>query len=224
MTRSPTQAFSQRYSSGPFTDLETQAVLPGIEINDCGYKIGLNVVDSGALRFCSVRIPRDNLLNRFGDVARDGKYISSLPTINRRFAATLVTIAVRYALLRQQFGPPKESEISVMDYQSHQHKLMPMLASAYAFHFSRAYLVDMYSEMKKTNDEDVTDDVHVLSSGLKSYITSYTAKSISICRESCGVHGYPAVNHFGGLWNDHDIFQTFEGDNIVRCSRLLEIS
>ncbi|KAL6841620.1 hypothetical protein ACP4OV_028559 [Aristida adscensionis] len=220
----------------PIRDLETHAILPGIEINDCGHKIGLNGVDNGALRFRSVRIPRDNLLNRFGDVSRDGKYTSSLPTINKRFAATLgelvggrvgiayssvgilkvaVTIAVRYALLRHQFGPPKQPEISVLDYQSHQHKLMPMLASSYAFHFATVYLVDKYSEMKKTNDEDVIADVHVLSSGLKAYITSYTAKSISICRESCGGHGYAAVNRFGALRNDHDIFQTFEGDNTV---------
>ncbi|ONM17657.1 Acyl-coenzyme A oxidase 2 peroxisomal [Zea mays] len=184
----------------PIRDLETHAVLPGIEINDCGHKIGLNGVDNGALRFRSVRIPRDNLLNRFGDVSRDGKYTSSLPTINKRFAATLgelvggrvgiaycsvgvlkvaVTIVVRYALLRHQFGPPKQPEISVLDYQSHQHKLMPMLASSYAFHFATVQLVDKYSEMKKTNDEDLIADVHVLSSGLKAYITSYTAKSIS---------------------------------------------
>uniref|UniRef100_A0A804P0M1 acyl-CoA oxidase n=1 Tax=Zea mays TaxID=4577 RepID=A0A804P0M1_MAIZE len=185
----------------PIRDLETHAVLPGIEINDCGHKIGLNGVDNGALRFRSVRIPRDNLLNRFGDVSRDGKYTSSLPTINKRFAATLgelvggrvgiaycsvgvlkvaVTIVVRYALLRHQFGPPKQPEISVLDYQSHQHKLMPMLASSYAFHFATVQLVDKYSEMKKTNDEDLIADVHVLSSGLKAYITSYTAKSISV--------------------------------------------
>ncbi|KAE8722351.1 Acyl-coenzyme A oxidase, peroxisomal [Hibiscus syriacus] len=66
----------------PIRDVKTHQTLPGIEINDCGHKIGLNGVDNGALRFCSVRIPRDNLLNRFGDVTRDGKYTSSLPTIN----------------------------------------------------------------------------------------------------------------------------------------------
>uniref|UniRef100_A0A804PQS9 acyl-CoA oxidase n=1 Tax=Zea mays TaxID=4577 RepID=A0A804PQS9_MAIZE len=38
----------------PIRDLETHAVLPGIEINDCGHKIGLNGVDNGALRFRSV--------------------------------------------------------------------------------------------------------------------------------------------------------------------------
>ncbi|KAJ8428452.1 hypothetical protein Cgig2_024113 [Carnegiea gigantea] len=220
----------------PIRDLKTHGVLPGIEIHDCGHKVGLNGVDNGALRFRSVRIPRDNLLNRFGDVSRDGRYTSSLPTINKRFAATLgelvggrvglsyssvgvlkiaATIAIRYSLLRQQFGPPKQPEISILDYQSQQHKLMPMLASAYAFHFATLHLVDKYSEMKKSHDDELAGDVHALSAGLKAYVTSYTAKSISVCREACGGHGYAAVNRFGSLRNDHDIFQTFEGDNTV---------
>lgn len=105
----------------PIRDLETHALLPGVEIHDCGHKVGLNGVDNGALRFSQVRVPRDNLLNRFGDVSRDGKYTSSLPTVNKRFAATLgelvggrvglaytsvgvlkiaVTIAVRYCTQR----------------------------------------------------------------------------------------------------------------------------
>ncbi|KAE8718540.1 Acyl-coenzyme A oxidase 2, peroxisomal [Hibiscus syriacus] len=220
----------------PIRNLKTHQTLPGIEIQDCGHKIGLNGVDNGALRFCSVRIPRDNLLNRFGDVSGNGKYTSSLPTINKRFAAMLgelvggrvglayssvgflkisVTIAVRYSLLRQQFGPPKQPEVSILDYQSQQHKLMPMLASAYAFHFAAQNLVEKYSEMKQKHDEQLVADVHALSAGLKSYVTSYTAKSLSTCREACGGHGYAAVNRFGSLRNDHDIFQTFEGDNTV---------
>ncbi|KAL0721477.1 hypothetical protein Bca4012_036076 [Brassica carinata] len=220
----------------PIRDMKTHQTLPGVEIQDCGHKVGLNGVDNGALRFRSVRIPRDNLLNRFGDVSRDGKYTSSLPTINKRFGATLgelvggrvglayasvgvlkisATIAIRYSLLRQQFGPPKQPEVSILDYQSQQHKLMPMLASTYAYHFATVYLVEKYSEMKKTHDEQLVADVHALSAGLKSYITSYTAKSLSVCREACGGHGYAAVNRFGSLRNDHDIFQTFEGDNTV---------
>ncbi|XP_073293502.1 acyl-coenzyme A oxidase 2, peroxisomal [Primulina huaijiensis] len=220
----------------PIRDMRTHKTLPGVEIHDCGHKVGLNGVDNGALRFRSVRIPRDNLLNRFGDVSRDGKYTSSLPSISKRFAATLgelvggrvglayssvgvlkisVIIAVRFSLLRQQFGPPKQPEISILDYQSQQHKLMPMLASAYAYHFATLHLIDKYSEMKKTHDEQLIGDVHTLSAGLKAYVTSYTAKSLSICREACGGHGYAAVNRFGSLRNDHDIFQTFEGDNTV---------
>lgn len=54
--------------------METGAVLPGVEIRDCGYKVGLNGVDNGAIKFTHVRIPRDNLLDRFGTVSRDGQY------------------------------------------------------------------------------------------------------------------------------------------------------
>lgn len=220
----------------PIRSMEDHSVLPGIEIRDCGYKVGLNGVDNGALRFRNVRIPRDNLLNRFGDVSRDGGYTSKLPTINKRFAATLgelvggrvglaygsvgvlkaaSTVAIRYSLLRQQFGPPNKEEVSILDYQSQQQKLMPMLSSAYAFHFATEYLVARYAEMKKTHDDEIIADVHALSAGLKAYITSYTAKALNTCRESCGGHGYAAVNRFGTLRNDHDIFQTFEGDNTV---------
>ncbi|GAU19766.1 hypothetical protein TSUD_78920 [Trifolium subterraneum] len=220
----------------PIRDMKTHQTLPGIEIHDCGHKVGLNGVDNGALRFRSVRIPRDNLLNRFGDVSRDGQYTSTLPSVNKRFGATLgelvggrvglayssvsvlkvaATIAIRYSLIRQQFGPPNQPEVTILDYQSHQHKLMPMLASTYAFHFATTNLVEKYAQMKKSHDEELVADVHALSAGLKAYVTSYTAKSLSICREACGGHGYAAVNRFGSLRNDHDIFQTFEGDNTV---------
>lgn len=220
----------------PLRSTEDHQVLPGIEIRDCGYKVGLNGVDNGAIRFYNVRIPRDNMLDRFGSVTADGKYVSDLPTAGKRFAAMLgelvggrvglafgsvgvlktsVTIAVRYSLVRQQFGPPNEPEIAILDYQSQQQKLMPMLASTYAFHFAAVHLVQQYVEMKKTGEDALVADVHALSAGLKAYITTFTQKSLSTCRESCGGHGYAAVNRFGMLRNDHDIFQTFEGDNTV---------
>eukprot|EP00955_Chlamydomonas_euryale_P046515 353444-Chlamydomonas_euryale.AAC.2 len=50
---------------------------------------------------------------------------------------------------------------------------------------------------------------------LQAYTTRYTANALSTCRESCGGHGYAAVNRLGQLRSDHDIFQTFEGDNTV---------
>lgn len=33
-----------------------------------GYKIGLNGVDNAALKFNNVRIPRENMMNRYSDV------------------------------------------------------------------------------------------------------------------------------------------------------------
>jgi len=215
---------------------ESGKTLSGIEIRDCGYKVGLNGVDNGAIRFTNVRVPRDNLLDRFASVDRSGRYSSPLASATKRFAVTLgeltggrvgltcasvgvlkgaVTIAIRYSAQRQQFGPPDAAEISVLDYPSQQLKLMPMLATAYVLHFAKGLLVEKYVEAKRTKDEALIADVHSLSAGLKAYTTSYTNSALSIARECCGGHGYAAVNRLGALRSDHDIFQTFEGDNTV---------
>ena len=52
-------------------------------------QVGLNGIDNGALRFTNVRVPRTNLLDRFAQVDRSGKYTSPLPNAARRFGATL---------------------------------------------------------------------------------------------------------------------------------------
>ncbi|GAB4821751.1 hypothetical protein N2152v2_008797 [Parachlorella kessleri] len=208
----------------------------GVEIRDCGYKVGLNGVDNGAIRFSHVRVPRENLLDRFATVDRSGRYSSPLTSAAKRFAATIgeltggrvgltcssvgvlkgaVTIAVRYSAQRQQFGPPDAAEIAVLDYPSQQLKLMPMLATCYVLHFAKERLVEKYCAMKRTREEGLVADVHSLSAGLKAYTTTYVNQALSVCRECCGGHGYAAVNRLGALRSDHDIFQTFEGDNTV---------
>lgn len=211
--------------------------LPGIEIRDCGYKIGLNGIDNGALRFHQVRIPRGNLLDRFAQVARDGSYHTELKQPTQRFAATLgelvsgrvalacgsngvlkgaITIAVRYGAHRQQFGPPGTmEEVAVLDYQTQQEKLMPILASSFAFTFANKHLVQLYKDMKTNKNPELVADVHSLAAGLKAHITRFTAGSLNTCRECCGGHGYATINRLGALRSDHDIFQTFEGDNTV---------
>jgi len=211
-------------------------LLPGVEIHDCGYKVGLNGVDNGAIRFTHVRIPRVNLLDRFGSVDKSGRYSSPLTSQSRRFAATLgeltggrvglcsgsvgtlkgaLCIAIRYCAQRQQFGPPDAQEVAVLDYQSTQQRLIPMLATCYGLHFAKQLLVDRYCEMKRTKDHKLVEEVHALSAGLKAYTTRFTQNALSVCREACGGHGYAAVNRLGALRSDHDIFQTFEGDNTV---------
>jgi acyl-CoA oxidase len=47
----------------------------GVFIEDMGMKMGLNGVDNGRLIFDNVRVPLENLLNRFNDVLPDGKII-----------------------------------------------------------------------------------------------------------------------------------------------------
>ncbi|NMO03909.1 acyl-CoA oxidase [Gordonia sp. TBRC 11910] len=135
------------------------ADLPGITTGDCGYKGGLRAVDNGRIMFDSVRIPAENLLNKYGDVAADGTYSSPIENTNRRFFTMLgtlirgrvsvgatggatarkaLTLATRYALLRKQFDAPGEQEeVTIMDYRAHQRKLLPLIAKSYAIAFAQ---------------------------------------------------------------------------------------
>mmetsp|Transcript_17649 Transcript_17649/g.28987 ORF Transcript_17649/g.28987 Transcript_17649/m.28987 type:complete len:690 (-) Transcript_17649:576-2645(-) len=217
----------------PLRDPQTKKTMPGVTIGDCGHKVGLNGVDNGFIMFDHVRIPRQNLLNRFGDVSPDGIYTTPIPDGNRRFGAVVgeltggrvgltsgtvailqlaVSIAIRYAAERKQFGPQAgKDEICILDYPTHQRKLMPMLATCYAHDFARKHLIKRYA----ARTEKDSTEVHSMSAGLKAMCTWYTASALNVCREACGGHGYSSYNRIGQLRNDHDIYQTFEGDNTV---------
>ncbi|KAL0486492.1 acyl-CoA oxidase [Acrasis kona] len=221
---------------------ENHKTLPGIEIGDCGDKVGLHGVDNGFIKFNNVRVPRENLLNRFGDVMPDGVYKTEITSEGRRFGAVLgelitgrvtlcansifirkvaTIIATRYAANRLQFGPPKHGEIPILDYRSHQVRLMPILASCYAYEFPKRVLMEKYILLHTDNvPDDTLAEIHAMSAGMKAVSTWDTQLHLQTLRETCGGHGYSAYNKFGILRDDHDVFQTFEGDNTVLIQQL----
>ncbi len=205
---------------------------PGVEIEDCGLKEGLNGVDNGRLAFDRVRIPRQNLLDRFATVAADGTYDSPIASPDRRFFTMLGTlvggrisvagaalsaarsglaIAIRYAERRRQFGPAGGPEVTLLDYRTHQRRLLPRLADTIAVGFAHRYLVDRFVGR---GDEDARE-VEGLAAGLKAYSSGQTVAALQACREACGGQGYLRVNRIAELMDDTDVFTTFEGDNTV---------
>ena len=206
---------------------------PGIRVEDNGYKLGLNGVDNGRIWFDQVRVPRENLLDRFGSISEEGTYSSSIQNPSRRFFTMLgtlvggrvcvpraglsatkkaLTIAIRYGARRRQFAPDARSpETPILDYPSHQRRLMPLLAQTYAVQFGLDHLADIY--LKREGDD--MREIETLAAGMKSYATWFTTATIQECREACGGKGYLAENQFAALKADTDIFTTFEGDNTV---------
>ncbi|HEY5690767.1 MAG TPA: acyl-CoA dehydrogenase family protein, partial [Cyclobacteriaceae bacterium] len=65
---------------------------PGVTIKDCGRKMGLNGVDNGVIYFDHVRIPKDDMLDRFAGVDDNGKFTSPIASDNRRFFTMLGTL------------------------------------------------------------------------------------------------------------------------------------
>jgi len=219
-------------------------VLTGITIEDCGRKMGLNGVDNGRIIFDGVIIPKENMLDRFASVGDDGKFASPITSDNRRFFTMLgtlvggrigiprsalattksgLTIAIRYGDQRKQFGPEGSTEVPILNYRTHQRRLMPLLANAYALHFALQYLTDRF--IKRTEEE--MQEIEALAAGLKSFATWNNTYTLQECREACGGKGYLSENRIDALKNDSDVYTTFEGDNtvlmqLVAKSRLTE--
>ncbi|BBY35119.1 acyl-CoA oxidase [Mycolicibacter minnesotensis] len=216
--------------------------LPGVTTSDCHYKGGLPGVDNGRIVFDNVRVPRENLLNRYADVEPDGSYQSSIESDGRRFftmigtlirgrvsvggsagaaARVALDIATRYALQRRQFSAPgddgTEGEVLIMDYLVHQRRLLPLIARSYALQFAQNELVSRCHDLQTADDPDAEEqrELEARAAGLKAANTWHASRAIQEAREACGGAGYMAENRLIALRADIDVFTTFEGDNHV---------
>jgi acyl-CoA oxidase len=217
---------------------EAGAPMPGVTLSDCGPKLGLNGVDNGRIVFDQVRVPRDALLDRYAQVDAKGNYSSPIENPDRRFFTMLgtlvqgrvsvggaainaskvaLTIAIRYAEQRRQFGAPgSATEAILLDYRMHQRRLLPLLARTYALHFAQAELVDEFARVfEGDRDEHDRRALEAQAAGTKALGTWHATETIQICREACGGAGYLSENRLAALKADTDVFTTFEGDNTV---------
>ncbi|MFT6867241.1 MAG: acyl-CoA oxidase [Cyclobacteriaceae bacterium] len=211
---------------------KSKETLSGITIADCGRKMGLNGVDNGKIWFDQVEIPLENMLDRFATITENGTFESPITSDNRRFFTMLGTlvggrigiprsglsatksglaIAIKYGDKRRQFGAENEEEVPILNYKTHQRRLMPLLANVYALHFSLQYLTDRF--LARTEDD--MQEIEALAAGLKAFATWNTTNSLQECREACGGKGYLSENRIDRLKNDTDVYTTFEGDNTV---------
>ena len=212
--------------------------LPGIGREDDGLKGGLNGIDNGRLSFDHVRIPRTNLLNRYGDVAADGTYSSAIDSPGRRFFTMLGTlvqgrvsldgasswasalglyIAITYATQRRQFDGADGQEVVLMDYGKHQRRLFPRLATTYAQIFAHDEFLQKFDGVfsGRTDTPDDREDLETLAAALKPLSTWHALDTLQEAREACGGAGFMFENRLVGLRQDLDIYVTFEGDNNV---------
>jgi len=64
---------------------EQMKPLPGITIEDMGFKLGMNGIDNGKLVFKNVVVPRINMLNKLADVDEKGVFKCDIPKKSQRF-------------------------------------------------------------------------------------------------------------------------------------------
>ncbi|KIW05444.1 uncharacterized protein PV09_03333 [Verruconis gallopava] len=219
-------------------DEKTHQPLPGIIIGDIGPKYGYTSMDNGYMLFDHFRVPHDAMLSRYvkvnpntGEFTRKGHpatLYGSLTFVranivqhSRLVLARAVTIAVRYTSIRRQFSDrdaatKNASELPVLDYPTVQIRILPLLATTFALHYTGEAMYNLYYRSRaaiEKGDFSSIAELHSTSSGLKSLCTTYAANGIETCRRAMGGHGFGGGSGLIGINNDYLSKPTVEGDN-----------
>ncbi|ODV91804.1 hypothetical protein CANCADRAFT_30130 [Tortispora caseinolytica NRRL Y-17796] len=224
----------------PIRDMKTHNVLPGVIVGDIGAKVlgAYSTVDNGFLGVKNVRIPRENMLNRFSNVTPDGNYVppvhpklsyGSMLTLRANIVAGFgkslakaATIASRYTTVRRQFAAPTDRltgvERQVITYPGVAERIAPAVATAYAFCVIGNQMADEFrifsDELLQKNTKRLPD-LHIKSSFLKVLTTTECAMMVEDCRKALGGHGMLQQNGVGTILGSIIPSQTYEGENYV---------
>ncbi|CAM0137354.1 unnamed protein product [Umbelopsis sp. WA50703] len=229
----------------PLRDPTDYSLLPGINIGDIGKKMGRDGIDNGYITFTNVRVPRGYMLMKHTKVSRSGQVKEpklqqltygallqgrvAMVVDSGNVAKKALTIAIRYAAVRRQFATKANEgiETKLLDYPIHQRRLMPLLAQAFAMHFTGTEMNTMYLalmdrlETAGPDDDDLPEvlenlkETHATSAGLKAFCTWNCLNTIEQCRQACGGHGYSAYTGLAGMYQDFAVQCTWEGDNTI---------
>ncbi|KAL4951772.1 hypothetical protein BDW69DRAFT_201250 [Aspergillus filifer] len=222
-------------------DMKSHQPLDGIVIGDIGPKYGYATMDNAYMLFNHFRIPHSALLSRYSSVdpltgtyekpAKSAVVYGTLTYMRskiiqhaRLVLARAVTVAVRYTTIRRQF-PDRDSspnsqvpspELPVLDYPTVQIRILPLLATTFALHYTGLAMQRIYANTRKqieSGDFGSLAYIHSMSSGLKSLCTTLAADGVETCRRALGGHGYGGGSGLVQLNNDYLSKPTVEGDN-----------
>ncbi|KAM0717155.1 hypothetical protein Q7P37_007007 [Cladosporium fusiforme] len=220
-------------------DMKTHKPLPGIVVGDIGPKYGYAPMDNGYMLFDHVSVPHSAMLSKYSWVdpntctyskpSNPAVVYGSLTAVRasivmhaRLVLARAVTIAVRYTAIRRQF-PDRDDpsahapELAVLDYPTVQIRILPLLATAFALHYTGSAMQALYARtraaIEDSNDFSKLAELHSQSSGLKSLCTDYAANGIETCRRALGGHGFGGGSGLIQLNADYLSKPTVEGDN-----------
>ncbi|XP_068109852.1 peroxisomal acyl-coenzyme A oxidase 2 [Hyperolius riggenbachi] len=220
----------------PVRCVKNHSPLPGITVGDIGPKMSFEHVDNGYLMMRNIRIPKENMLSRFSEVMPDGSYVKRGSDKINYFSmiAVRVTmireealealmksciIAVRYSAVRRQSElQPGAQEAKILDYQTQQQKLLPLVATCYCMHFMANRVSDLYSEVYKeirVENFNSLPELHTFAAGLKAFATEICSNGVEVCRKACGGHGFSLYCGIPTLYTKVVASCTYEGENTV---------
>merc|ERR1711957_454409 len=109
-------------------------------------------------------------------------------------------------------------ERKIIDYQTFQHTLTPLLAQNVSLCFVANYIKQEFKEMNDKIAEGNFDKLpvmHHLLAGLKAHVSDVMMTTLDKARRSCGGAGYQSNSGFTELASAGSPIPTYEGDNTV---------
>ncbi|KAK5442726.1 hypothetical protein LTS15_010933 [Exophiala xenobiotica] len=206
----------ESYGPHPFIvqvrDMRTHQPPSSIIVGDIGPKYGYAPMDNA--------IPHSALLARYSKLdPHTGAYNKS------NNPSSLYGQLTRGRSFHDRDDADKRGpETSVLDYPTVQIRILPLLATTFALHFSGQAMRQLYERTRNSSALDgdrVSEDadlatlteLHSTSAGLKSLTTELAANGIESCRRAMGGHGYGGGTGLVQLNADYLSKPTVEGDN-----------
>lgn len=222
----------------PIRDLETHEILPGVVVEDMGHKMGLNGIDNAKLAFDNVKIPRENMLDRFAQIDGQGNYHTEVQGNARsRFLKTadqllsgriciasmsqgsskgLLAIATEYSCSRLSTNPTTgESSTPIMAFNLQQRSLIPMLAKTIAIETALQEVKQNWKLNRQGQPKNSHHSLIAQCCAIKAYSGWHANRVANEARERCGGQGFLSANRFGLAVTGTHSSITAEGDNSV---------
>jgi acyl-CoA oxidase len=115
---------------------------------DIGPKIGWHSKDNSYLYFRNIRVPKENFFTKYAEVSDAGEYKQvgdpriaygtmmfvrlTISTVIPKLYAQAIIMVSRYSFFRKQGIGLDKREITILEYQTQQEKVLPRIAEYYA--------------------------------------------------------------------------------------------
>lgn len=130
-----------------------------------------------------------------------------------------ITIASRYSVFRKQFRDESGVEQPIIEYQTQQNKLIPLLSEYYAITIAGNRIskltADNFKRMNEKNDDSLMAETHACLSFGKSSFSEIAQRGLEVCRMACGGHGYSSYSGLPAIQVEYSPNITHEGENTV---------